>query len=417
MTFEIALTGINAASTELNTISNNIANNATTGFKRSRAEFADVYAQSALGSSGVTTGSGVRVSNVRQEHTQGDMLFTDRNLDLAVEGLGMFRLDDNGSAIYTRAGNFGLDNEGYLVNTRGNKLTGFGVDANAAILPITRELQIDYTDLQPNKSSRVELMANLDSKALVPGISADGSGTALAFDVSDPTTYNFSTSTVVYDSLGTSDVANLFFQKSTPTSWMAYPYVGTQLVSPGGVELTFDSSGTLEGLNGGTETTFTSIPYTPQSGGAAEMSLNFDLGEITQFDDNFGVNRISQDGFAAGRLENFDVDSEGVIYGRFSNGQAKTMGQVTLSNFANESGLRQVGTTSWSETSASGEPATGAPGSASLGKVQSGALEGSNVDITNELVSMITAQRSFQANAKVISTGDTLTQTVINIGR
>ena len=147
------------------------------------------------------------------------------------------------------------------------------------------------------------------------------------------------------------------------------------------------------------------------------MSLNFDLGEITQFDDNFGVNRISQDGFAAGRLENFDVDSEGVIYGRFSNGQAKTMGQVTLSNFANESGLRQVGTTSWSETFASGEPATGAPGSASLGKVQSGALEGSNVDITNELVSMITAQRSFQANAKVISTGDTLTQTVINIGR
>ncbi len=417
MTFQIALTGINAASTELNTISNNIANNATTGFKRSRAEFADVYATSASSSSSSTVGQGVRVANIRQEHTQGDMLFTERNLDLAVEGLGMFRLDDNGTALYTRSGNFGLDQEGYLVNTQGNTLTGYGVDAAGEILPIVTDLQIDYTDLQPNRSTRVDLTANLDSKAQPP-INVDNAGneTLVAFDVTDPSSYNFSTSTLVYDSLGSSEVANLYFQKGTDTSWNAFAYVGDQEVSNGGVQLNFDESGLLVNVDGGS-TTFESSQYTPASGGAAAMSLTFDFENITQFDDSFGVNRISQDGFSAGRLEDFDVDSSGIIFGRFSNGQAKTMGQVTLSNFANQSGLRQVGTTSWTETFTSGEPATGAPGSASLGKLQSGALEGSNVDITQELVSMIGAQRSFQANAQVISTGDTLTQTVINIRR
>ncbi|MGQ7848508.1 flagellar hook protein FlgE [Granulosicoccus sp. 3-233] len=418
MTFQIALTGINAASTELNTISNNIANNATTGFKRSRAEFADVYATSASSSSSSTVGQGVRVANIRQEHTQGDMLFTERNLDLAVEGLGMFRLDDDGTALYTRSGNFGLDQDGYLVNTQGNRLQGYSVDSNAEIVPIVTDLQIDYTDLQPNRSTNVELIANLDSKAQAPVITDDlGNQTLVPFDVNDSSTYNFSTSTLVYDSLGSAEVANVYFQKGTDTSWNAYTFVGDQEVSDaGGVQLNFDESGMLTNIDGGS-TTFESNQYTPASGGAAAMTLSFNFGDITQFDDAFGVNRISQDGFSAGRLEDFDVDSTGIIFGRFSNGQAKTMGQVTLSNFANESGLRQVGTTSWTETFTSGEPATGAPGSASLGKLQSGALEGSNVDITQELVSMIGAQRSFQANAQVISTGDTLTQTVINIRR
>lgn len=418
MTFEIALTGINAASTELNVISNNIANNATTGFKRSRAEFSDVYAQSAFSSASSTVGQGVRVSTIRQEHTQGDMQFTERNLDLAVEGLGMFRLDDDGTALYTRSGNFGLDREGYLVNTQGNRLTGYGVDANAEILPIITDLKIDYSDLQPRQSSGVDLTANLDSQALVPGIASDGSGTALAFDVNDPNTYNFSTSTLVYDSLGSSEVASIYFQRNTATSWTAYPFVGDQPISQGGtgVELNFNDNGLIDSVNG-SGFTFESETYLPASGGAAAQNLTYDFSGLTQFDDAFGVNQISQDGFSAGRLEDFDVDTDGIIFGRFSNGQAKIMGQVTLSNFANEAGLRQVGTTSWTETYASGEPATGAPGSASLGSLQSGALEGSNVDITQELVSMIGAQRSFQANAQVISTGDTLTQTVINIRR
>ncbi|ASJ71807.1 flagellar hook protein FlgE [Granulosicoccus antarcticus] len=437
MSFEIALTGINAASTELSTISNNIANNATTGFKRSRAEFADVYAQSASSSSSSNVGQGVRVAQVRQEHTQGDMQFTDRNLDLAVEGLGMFRLNDDGSTLYTRSGNFGLDREGYIVDTSGNKLTGYGVDSNSDILPVMTDLKIDYSDLEPNRSTKIDITANLDSKAdpipttvVTPAVPpATAATTSNTFDPSNAKTYSFSTSTLVYDSLGSSEVANIYFQKVDDTSWNAYPYVGDQTLhgtNPGAtpneplpIELLFDQNGALSSIDGNTDgaTTFTSDTYTPASGGASDQSMEFDLWTITQFDDAFGVNSINQDGFSAGRLEDFDVDTDGTIFGRFSNGQAEIMGQVTLSNFSNESGLRQVGATSWTETYASGSAATGAPNSASLGSLQSGALEGSNVDITQELVSMIGAQRSFQANAQVISTNDTLTQTVINIRR
>ena len=409
MTLEIALTGINAASSELDAISNNIANNATSGFKRSRVEFADVYALSTFGGGTPSAGQGVQVAGVRQEFEQGDMQFTDRNLDLAVEGLGLFRLNDNGAVVYTRSGNFGLDREGFIVNASGNKLTGYGVNGEDEIQPITTDLQIDYTDLQPNESTRVEVEANLDIKAQVLD----------PFDVNDPGTFNFSTSTTVYDSLGSAEVANLYFRRDAANTWSAFTYIDGQPISNDplvGDQLTFDASGALVDVNGSPDGMYTTSPYTPASG-ADDIVLEFDISEMTQFDNSFGINRIVQDGYSAGRLEDFDIDEVGVIFGRFSNGQAKTMGQITLTNFPNMEGLKQTGTTSWTETFASGEPATGAPGSASLGSLQAGALEGSNVDITKALVSMIGAQRSFQANAQVISTGDTITQTIINIRR
>jgi flagellar hook protein FlgE len=407
MTFQIALTGINAASTELDSISNNIANNATTGFKRSRVEFSDVYALSTFGGAAPSVGQGVRVTNIRQEFGQGDLQFTNRNLDLAVEGLGMFRMEENGNAVYTRSGNFGLDREGYLVSGSGLKLTGFGVNQDDEIQPIITELRVDYTDLEPKTSTSIDLAMNLDIKSPV----------LAPFDVNDPDTFNFSTSVTVYDSLGSSQLANVYFKKDAPNTWSTFTFVdGVEVNQVGGDELTFDAAGKLVGLNGGTGSTFTTNTFTPLSD-AQPMALTFDVGEISQFDNAFGVNRIVQDGFGAGRLEDFDIDPSGIIFGRFSNGQAKKMGQVTLTNFPNTGGLKQAGSTSWTETFASGEPATGAPGTASLGTLQAGALEGSNVDITKELVAMIGAQRSFQANAQVISTGDTLTQTVINIRR
>ncbi len=407
MTFDIALTGINAASTQLETISNNIANNATTGFKRSRAEFADVYAVSTFGATNPAVGQGVRVSGIKQEFQQGDTTFTNNNLDLSVEGQGMFRLEDNGKPIYTRAGNFGLDREGYIVNSSGHTLTGYRTNADDQLEPIIGDLKIDYSDIQPLASTNVELAMNLDIKdAVLP-----------PFDVTDPSTFNFSTSTTVYDSLGASQLANVYFHKDAPNTWSTYTFVdGAEVSQLGGDELVFDTSGIIQSINGLPGGTYTTNTFTPQSD-AADMSLTFNVSEITQFDNAFGVNKIVQDGYAAGRLEDFDVDPSGIIFGRFSNGQAKTMGQVTLTNFPNHAGLRQIGDTSWTETFASGEPATGEPGSASLGQLQAGSLEGSNVDITQELVSMIGAQRSFQANAQVISTGDTLTQTVINIRR
>ena len=406
MTFEVALTGLDAAGSQLDTIGNNIANNATTGFKSSRAEFSDVYALNTFGGSSPATGQGVQVSGVRQDFGQGDVQFTNRNLDLSVEGLGMFKLDDNGTDVYTRAGNFGLDREGFITNAAGAKLTGYGVNDDGDVQPIVDDLQIDYTDLEPNASTEISIAANLDIQAdILP-----------PFDVDDPGTFNFSTSTTVYDSLGSSLVSNLYFRRESANTWTAYPYVDGEFVSVAGEQVNFGADGSLQDVNGDPAGTFTTQSYLPTSG-AEPMEITYDLSDISQFDNAFGVNFISQDGFSAGRLEDFDIDASGVIFGRFTNGQARTMGQITLTNFPNQEALRQIGSTNWVETFASGEPATGEPGSASLGTLKAGSLEGSNVDITKELVNMIGAQRSFQANAQVISTGDTLTQTVINIRR
>lgn len=407
MTFEIALTGLNAASTDLEVISNNIANNATTGFKRTRADFADVYASSTLGTSTNAVGQGVRVGSLRQEFTQGDVKFTENNLDLAVDGAGMFELNDNGNVIYSRAGAFNLDRDGYVVNPLGHRLTGYSVDNDNEIQAITGDLQVDFADIEPKQTDELGFVLNLNSRDDV----------LAAFDPDVRSTYNYSTSTTVYDALGSAQISTLYLHKDTATSWTAHLYVDGQEVSdPAGEELTFDGSGALIAVNGGATSTFTTQTFNPSSGATA-MDITVDLSGVTHFEALSGVNQITQDGYASGRLEDFDIDASGILFGRYSNGQAKTLGQITLTEFPNEPGLRQLGNSAWGETFASGEPATGAPGSASLGIIQAGALENSNVDITQELVAMIGAQRSFQANAQVISTGDTLTQTVINIRR
>jgi len=407
MTFDIALTGLNAASVELEVISNNIANNSTTGFKRSRTEFSDVYASSQQAANNPATGKGVRVSAVRQNFEQGDTVFTTRNLDLTIEGQGLFRLNSEGTISYTRAGNFSLDREGFIVSSSGAKLTGFSTNDDDEIQSLQSPIQIDYSDVQPNPTTSIELGMNLhiNDEVLPP------------FDVNDASTFNFSTSTTIFDSSGTAQIATVYLHKDTPNSWSSFVYVGGNEVSqPGGDQLDFDTSGILQSINGTPGGTFTTNTFSPNPG-VAPMTLDFDVSGTTQFDSPFGVNRVSQDGFTAGQLEDFDIDPDGIIFGRYTNGQAKIMGQVTLTGFANMNGLKQIGDTQWAETFASGDPITGVPNSASLGALQSGALEGSNVDITKELVAMISSQRSFQANAQVISTGDTLTQTIINIRR
>ncbi|MEE9333796.1 MAG: flagellar hook protein FlgE [Granulosicoccaceae bacterium] len=407
MTFETALTGLNAASTKLGAISNNIANNATTGFKRSRAEFSDVFAKSTLGYSAVAVGQGVRNSAIKQEFTQGNVSFTNNNFDIAISGEGMFRMTDGNDAYYTRAGTFGLDPDGFIVNNQGSRLSGYSTDSDNMIVPIADDLQLDFSELPPKATEEVEITLNLSSEAEV----------LAPFDVTDPSSVNFSTSASVYDSLGTPQVSTVYFHKDTPNSWSAYTYVDDVEVSqPGGDEIIFTDAGEIATINGAPGNEISTSVFNPVSGGAP-MSVDINFGGTTQFDNPFGVNRISQDGYAAGRLNNFDIDEAGVIFGRFTNSQAKIMGQVTLTKFANTQGLQQIGNSSWSESYSSGEPVIGVPKGGSFGNLQSGALESSNVDITQELVSMIGAQRSFQANAQVISTADTLTQTVINLKR
>lgn len=440
MSFDIALTGLDAASKNLEVISNNIANSNTSGFKRSRAEFADIYSSSALGSATNQTGAGVQVTTIRQQHTQGDITYTENSLDLAISGGGLFRMQDsNGGMVYSRAGMFGLDNDGYLSNATEQRLTGYQVDDSGNILPTLGTLKIDTADLQPRASERVEVGLNLDQTSEV---------LPTAFDPDNPKSYNFTTGASIFDSQGSTHVVNYYFRKNADNDWSMYIQsadTGNMLKDPAKdpaidgndfleYKVNFGTDGkiqTLTDYTGGTtfvdrdasgaltvrEPIKTTLSSADLGSSVDPIDLELDITAMTQFDAASGVNKVQADGFSSGRLVSLDIDKTGVVFGRYSNGQSQAMGQIALANFSNTEGLRPVGDTAWAESYASGAPAIGAPGSASLGFIQSSALESSNVDITEELVDMIGAQRSFQANAQIISVTDQMTQTVINMRR
>lgn len=405
MPFDVALSGLNAASADLDVVANNIANSNTTGYKKSSAEFADVYAATQTGLAQNAIGRGVRLASVNQEFSQGDITFTENNMDLAVNGKGFFRLNEGGSVVYSRAGAFGVDRDGNIVNASNQRLTGYQADSSGNLTGALGDLVVDFADFPPQATSTVTLSANLDASEPVPG----------AFNVTDPTTFNHSTSTTVYDSLGTSHVSTMYYRKDSPNIWETFLYVdGAEVNIPGGDQLEFNNDGSLFQINGAAGNTTTSAVYNP-GGGAAPMTVSADYTDLTQYGSQFGISALTQDGFPTGRLNDLDIDDSGVLFARFSNGMSSTLGQVVLSNFANPQGLQALGNTSWAETFTSGAALTGAPGSTNLGLIQAGAKEESNVDLTQELVGMITAQRNFQANAQVISTADTITQTIINI--
>ncbi len=406
MPFSTALSGLNASQRDLDVVANNIANSNTVGFKKSRAEFADVYAVAQSGTSADATGKGVRVAAVTQDFSQGDIDFTNNNLDLSISGSGFFRMSDGGTLLYSRAGAFSLDKDGYLVNNSNQRLTGFQADTAGNITAALGDLQVSFADATPQATALADLDLNLDAAEAVPA----------AFDVTDPTTYNHSAATTVYDSLGTSHIATMYFRKDNVNDWEMFTYIDGNLASGGADDLTFDNLGGIATVNGGAATTLTLPAYNPGTG-AANLTIDLDLADVTQFGGGFGISALTQDGFPVGRLSAIDVDETGVVLARYTNGRSAAMGQVALSNFANVQGLRPEGDNGYSETFSSGVATTAAPGSTNLGLVQAGALEQSNVDLTQELVNMITAQRTFQANAQVISTAEEITQEVINISR
>ncbi len=400
MPFRTALSGLNAASGELRVIGNNVANASTVGFKKSRAEFADIFATSNLGVTANAIGTGVRIASVAQQFTQGNIEFTDNNLDLAISGQGFFLLNDNGVNVYSRAGQFGVDRDGYVVNSQQQRLTIFQADAGGNITGATGPLQLDRADIAPQATTQIDVRANLDASATpVPA--------ATVFDPADATSYNNSTSLTIYDTLGSPHLATMYYRKTADNTWDQYMYVDGAAVS-GPDTLTFDATGAI---TGGTPV---AVSFTP-SGGGAVMNVSIDYTNTSQYGSPFNVNALVQDGFATGRLSGIDINDTGVITSRFTNGQSRTLGQVAIATFNNPQGLRQLGDTGWAETFDSGAPLLGAAGTGAAGLIQSGALEGSNVDLTEQLVGMITAQRNFQANAQVISTADTITQTIINI--
>jgi flagellar hook protein FlgE len=404
MPFRLALSGLNAASTDLSVTANNVANVSTAGFKGARAEFADLFATSQQGVSATAVGNGVRVSNIAQQFTQGNIDFTDNSLDLAVSGSGFFVMSDNGAVNYTRAGAFQVDQQGFVVNAKQQRLQVYPPLASGGFnTGGLGDLSLTTGESAPQATTSADVTLNLPASAAVPATAT--------FDPSDATSYNNATSLTVYDSLGAAHTATLYFVKQAdPNEWETRLYVDGAAV--GGPEtLTYTAAGELDTPAGG-EIAFDT--YTPATG-ASDLDLTFDFGTTSQYGGAFAVNAITQDGFTTGRLIGIDIDASGIVQARFTNGRSTPLGQIAIANFANPQGLQQLGDSSWAETFASGQALRGQAGNSGFGLLQSGALEASNVDITEQLVNMITAQRNFQANAQMISTADSITQTIINI--
>ena len=428
MAFSTAISGINAATADLGVISNNIANASTTGFKSSRAEFADVYATSLLGAGANAIGKGVSLAGVAQEFGQGNITFTNNSLDLAINGNGFFQLSVEGAIEYTRAGNFQVDREGFLVSNQNSRLQGFQVDAGGDVTGQLGDIQIDTSLIDPNPTANASLTSNLDSREVSPGAGFATNGPYDAFAVPatapNPSDFNATTSTTIYDSLGNPHVLSLYYVKTTnPNEWQVYSLIDGQSQDPGTgtvgdpVTLQFTSNGQFDPTSA-TQidvTAWAPLDSTGIANGAGAQSFAVNLAQTTQFGTSFAVTSVIQDGFAAGQLRGLEIDESGVAFARYTNGESRALGQIALAAFSNQNGLQPVGDTNWVETFSSGAPNVSEPGTSGLGVVQSAALEDSNVEITQELVNLIVAQRNFQANAQVIQAEDAITQTVINL--
>lgn len=403
MSFQQGLSGLNAASRNLDVIGNNVANANTVGFKQSQAQFADVYANSL--SSGTQPGLGVKVAAVAQQFSQGGITASNNSLDIAISGNGFYRLSGQGSVSYSRNGQFHPDKDGYIVNSAGLRLTGYTADVAGQInAGAPSDLQISTADLPPRATTLVNTLVNLDSRE--PALSS------AAFDPADSSTYHGFTPMPIHDSLGNSSTVSTYFVKTAANSWDVFAASEGALLNGGAPvgALNFLSSGGLDPLS---PTVFNVTK--PVTTGANPVVFDMDFTGTTQFGGNFGVNSLAEDGYASGRLTGFNVAADGMIKGSYSNGKNLNLGQVVLANFANPQGLQPQGNNIWTESATSGTPLVGAPNTGGLGTLQSSAVEDSNVELTSELVNMITAQRVYQANAQTIKTQDQLLQTLVNL--
>ncbi|GMV60700.1 MAG: flagellar hook protein FlgE [Burkholderiaceae bacterium] len=405
MSFQQGLSGLNIAAKNLDAIGNNVANASTVGYKAARAEFADVFANSLAGGAGVQIGIGAQVAAVRQQFSQGNIVTTSNPMDVAINGSGFYRLSTNGTISYARNGQFSLDRDGYIVTNSGARLTGYPADPNGQIVASTPiDLQVSLANIAPRATADARVAINLDSRENVP---------AAAFSIADPTSYNSSTAMTVYDSQGNAHTLTLYFRKSAANTWDVYGAADGAVLNGGAAlgTMTFGGNGLLPG----NATMNASIPLTNGAASPLAFPITFPVSDMTQFGVNFSVSQLQQDGFTTGRLAGFAIGSDGVILGRYTNGQTRAQGQIVLANFVNAQGLAALGGNEWAETSESGQPLVATPGSGNLGTLQSGALEEANVDLTEELVKMITAQRVYQANAQTIRTQDQVMQTIVNL--
>ncbi|MDE0880769.1 MAG: flagellar hook protein FlgE [Sphingomonas bacterium] len=424
MSFYTSLSGLQASQTDMSVISHNLANVNTNGFKKSRSEFADVIASSLASDPTKQVGSGVVVKANRQQFSEGNLRSTASALDLAIAGDGFFAMQTSGlnkQTNYTRNGTFLIDSDHFVVDSQGSNLLTYPVDSDGNIISAGSNslvpLKLPETSGQSIATTKIALAANLSAKQAEPV------GT---FDRNDPTTFNYSTATTVYDADGTArTLANYYVRTQTPavptpteSKWEVHSYLGEEpLTLKGGTddkfEMSFDSNGIMTAPTGaGTAVEFnTIIP----KGTSTPIDLTQDFNNFTQYTSSFQVTNRSQDGRAAGQLSGVTVDSSGLITASFSNGDVNPVGRVAMANFTNPTGLRQLGNSYWSSTGLSGEPSLGSAGESGFGTLMAGTLESSNVDITEELVSLIAAQRNFQSNAKALETANSISQTIFNI--
>jgi flagellar hook protein FlgE len=393
MSFNIGLSGLRTTNQSLEVISQNIANVSTAGFKASRPELAALYSGGQPG--------GVEMSNISQNFSKdGAKENSGRDLDLAISGQGFFMVKDgNGQTRYSRAGMFNKDANNFITNASGMVLQGYGVNADGALIDgALTDLRINATNLPPRASSELEFVANFKADAAVPATAP--------FDPSDASSYNFSYSTDLFDSQGSEHTLTQYLVKTGANTWEAHYSIDG--VSQGAAQpISFNPDGSLAAPAGPIN-----ISYAPA--GVDPMNIALNMAGTTQFAGNFTVTRNATDGFASGDLAGIRVDNDGSVSAIYTNGRERLQGKVVLANFANPGGLSQADSTTWTQTFASGTAITGAAGTGALGSLTAGAYEGSNVDLTGELVNLMTAQRNYQANAKSVSTADKLTQVLFN---
>jgi flagellar hook protein FlgE len=411
MSYQITLSGLTSIDKQISNISNNIANVSTTGYRAATTQFSSIY-------SGAQPG-GVEVSAVTQNFSQpGSLSGTGKELDLAISGDGMFVLKDSqGQSIYSRNGNFNLNADNQLVDAQGNKVMGFGLDANGGVeFGSLSELTVRSEGLVAQETSRVEFQANFDSR-MTP-LAAAG------FDQTDPATYNSSYSTQLFDSLGNEHTLTQYFLKTNTNEWQVHYSIDGEIAPTTGANgdiLEFNSDGQLNTVNGNPMFDAAGNPTQPEptanldyvvTNGANNLNIDVAYRATGQLGSEFSVVKNQTDGYASGELIGVTVDNEGLVSANYSNGLLREQGMIALANFTNLDGLRQVNGTAWSETLSSGDPVFGQPNSGSFGQIDSGALESSNVNLTGELVSLISAQRNYQANAQTLSTLNQLSQTL-----
>jgi flagellar hook protein FlgE len=408
MSFQQGLSGLNSASAALDVVGNNIANATTVGFKSSSPHFSDVYAASLGGGGGSQVGIGVSMSAVQQQFTQGNITATNNPLDLSINGNGFFRISTDNTITYTRNGQFHLNNAGYIVNDKEQRLTGYPVDTNGNVVassPI--ELQLSSAQIPPRATSNalsgnMEAVINLDSRDSNPAVGP--------FNAANPLTYNFSTGMSVYDTLGVAHTLTTYYVRTGAGAWTVNATMdggASQVLG----NLTFNTSGALT-----SGPTYAAPSFALTTGAVTPWSPGtIDFTGSTQYGTDSGVDKLTQGGYTAGSLSGMSVGNDGVILGRYSNGQSRNLGQVVLAKFSAPTGLVNLGANQWAETSVSGPALVGAPGSSGLGVMNSSSIEESNVDLTAQLVSMITNQRNYQASAQTIKTQDQVMQTLVNL--